>query len=560
VRGLAPGDRTGEPVRRLAGILIVVAVCIGAVVLTGASSDEKKSRTYKVVFDNAFGLVEGGDFRVGGVRAGKTSEFQVMKEKGKSPKAVVTAQINQPGFDDFREDASCTILPQSLIGEYYVDCQPGNSQNKLKTDGTGTVPVKNTTSTIPADLVGNIMRRPYRERLRLILTELGTGLAGRPKDLQEVLRRAHPGLRETNQVLKILGDQSDVIENFVADSDTVIEELEANKRDVARWVVEAGDAAEISATRRADIARSFRRLPTFLDELRPTMRRLGELSDEQTPLLADLQRAAPSLNTFFTRLGPFAEASRPAIRSLGASSRRGTAAFREGAEEIRELKALAPEAQPTFKPLRQFLESLDERRRAIDVDPRAGVGSPPGPDKTSFSGPGGFTGMEAIWNYFFWQTLSLNGYDNLGHVLRVGITVPGECAELHSDVDPNSETFEHCSQWLGPDLPGITTDDFTDPSNPRAARLREQARKPASRVGERRQPGEPDAGPLPGQRDVSKPQYALPPAIEQLLDRLAPGTGQKVPRPDLPNIAPRTGAGQPQGQDNSQLLDFLMSP
>ena len=43
------------------------------------------------------------------------------------------------------------------------------------------------------------MRRPYRERFRLIITELGTGLAGRPDDLQEVLRRAHPGLRETSQ-------------------------------------------------------------------------------------------------------------------------------------------------------------------------------------------------------------------------------------------------------------------------------------------------------------------------------------------------------------------------
>ena len=547
--------------RRLATVLLLAAACAAAVVLSGASSEEKKERTYKIVFDNAFGLVEGGDFRVGGVRAGKTSEFKVEKIRGKSPKAVVTAKINQPGFEDFREDANCTILPQSLIGEYYVDCQPGSSKKRLKTDGTGTVPVKNTTSTIPADLVGNIMRRPYRERFRLIITELGTGLAGRPKDLQEVLRRAHPGLRETTKVLKILGDQSNVIERFVADSDRVIEELEANKRDVARWVVEAGDAAEISATRRQDIARSFRRLPTFLDELRPTMRRLGELADQQTPLLTDLQRAAPHLNTFFSRLGPFSEASRPAIRSLGDSSRRGTAAFREGAQEIRELKALAPEAKPTFKPLRQFLEAMDERRRAIDVDKRASVGSPPAPDKTAFSGDGGFTGMEALWNYFFWQTLSLNGYDGVSHVLRVGITEPGECGNLHNDVDPHSELFEECSQWLGPDLPGITSSDFTDGST-RSARLRQQAGRSARQVGERRAPGEPEAGPLPGQRDISKPQHALPPALQQLLDRLAPGAGQTVPQPDLPNAAPGVGGGQPQvgGQDNSQLLDYLMSP
>ena len=35
--------------------------------------------TYKIQFDNAFGLVEQGDFRIGGVTAGQTSAFEVVK-------------------------------------------------------------------------------------------------------------------------------------------------------------------------------------------------------------------------------------------------------------------------------------------------------------------------------------------------------------------------------------------------------------------------------------------------------------------------------------------------
>jgi len=38
-------------------------------------------------------------------------------------------------------------------------------------------------------------------------------LAGRPDDIAEVLQRAHPGLRETSRVLRILGDQNQVIES-----------------------------------------------------------------------------------------------------------------------------------------------------------------------------------------------------------------------------------------------------------------------------------------------------------------------------------------------------------
>ncbi len=363
--------------RRLIAIAGLFALLAGAAVFAGAEGETKPGTEYKIVFDNAFGLTEGGDFRVGGVNAGSTSKFKAIKPGNGPPKAEVTAKISEPGFADFRTDATCNIKPQSLIGEYYVDCQPGSPSKPRLREG-GRVPVSQTTSTIPQDLVNNILRRPYKERLRLVINELGTGLAGRPEDLQAVLKRAHPGLRETSQTLQILGRQNRTIENFIRDSDTVVSELEARKQEVTRWIDEAGDAAEITATRRNELASTFNKLPGFLDELDPTMRRLGQLTDEQIPLLADAQRAAPSLDTFLTRLGPFAQASRPAIRSLGKASEKGTRAFKRGSQEVAELRRLGAQAAPTAKPLAQFLDSLDDRRRAIDTDPRGQRGGAPG--------------------------------------------------------------------------------------------------------------------------------------------------------------------------------------
>jgi ABC-type transporter Mla subunit MlaD len=523
-----------------------LAVCAAAVVLTASSPVSSDKPKYKIVFDNAFGLVQGGDFRVGGVKAGKTTKFEVTHDK--PPKAEVTAEITEPGLGDFRKDASCTIKPQSLIGEYYVDCQPGTSRERLPKDGSGTVPVRQTESTIPTDLVNDILRRPYRERLRLLISTLGAGLAGRPDDLQQVLRRAHPGLRETSKVLRILGRQNRIIENFITDSDRVVDELEGNKRDVARWVSTTANAAEISATRRQQIAQSFHKLPAFLDELRPTMRNLGRLSDEQTPLLADLQKAAPDLDTFFRRLGPFSRASRPAVRSLGHTSVAGTRALRKGKEEIEELRKLAPETGPTGKPLRQFLDSFDSRQHAVDVDPRAKASGPPAPDKTHITDEGGFTGAEAFWNYWLWQGLSLNGFDKIGHILRVSLTATKCASYVNSADDP--QLLKDCNQWLGPYQPGINAKDFTDPNQTNNASLA-RAGKPAKRIGERRGPGQPDAGPLPGQRDISKPHVVLPPALQQLIDRLGPKPSLPA-RPSAP-----TGGTSP---SDVTLLDYLLSP
>jgi virulence factor Mce-like protein len=432
---------------------LVLAVGAAALALGATNEDGSDSQAYEIVFDNAFGLTEGGDFKVAGVRVGTTGELRVIR--GERPLALVRAEVTEQGFADLRTDAHCEIRPQSFIGEYFVDCQPGTSAERLP-DG-GRVPVAQTSSTIPLDLVNNILRRPYSERLRIIIAELGAGLAGRPEDLGEVLRRAHPGLRETTETLRVLGRQTRTIQRFVDDADTVVAALERGKRDVTRFVDEAGKTAEVAASRREELARTFDRLPAFLRELDPLMVRLGEVADAQVPLLRDLRAGSDELDTFLRRLPPFAEAGRPALAALGEASLVGRRAVRETDEELDELRRLALEAPRLAKPLRQLLQTIDDRQRAVEPDARAAATGPPAPDKTHIAdGPGGFTGMEAIWNYFFWQALTTNALDDVGHVLRVGITVQlGGCSVYFNRREGQEELFDRCNQWLGPYQPGI---------------------------------------------------------------------------------------------------------
>jgi phospholipid/cholesterol/gamma-HCH transport system substrate-binding protein len=380
-------------VRRFALVALVLLSAALAAVLTGAREGEDETgTTYEVVFDNAFGLTDGGDLRIAGVRAGTIDNIRLTG--GYPPKAVVDVKVREPGFGELREDATCEVRPQSLIGEYFVDCQPGESGKRLG-DG-GRVPVEQTTSTIAFDLVNDIMRRPYRERFRLIINELGAGLAGRSDDLSEVLRRAHPGLRETSQTLQILGRQTRTIERLIVDADRTVAALEARKGDVVRFVEEAANTAEIAASRREQLAQSFALLPQFLAELRPAMARLGELADAQTPVLRDLGAASGDLNTFLTRLRPFSDNARPAFRALGGASEAGLDAIRATDEEIAVLRQAAADAPGTVKPLRQLLQTLDDRDRAVENDPRAKATGPPAGDKTHIpsSKQGGFTGME----------------------------------------------------------------------------------------------------------------------------------------------------------------------
>ena len=431
----------------------VLAVAGGAFVATGADEGAQGKR-YVVVLDNAFGLTEGGELKVGGVTAGAIRDFELTNDD--PVKVAVGIEVTESGFDNLRTDAKCAVRQQSLIGEYFLDCQIGRGE---PLPAGGTVPVEQTSSTIPMDLIQTVSRRPYRERFRLILSELGAGLAGRPQELNEVIRRAHPGLRETTETLEILARHNRIIANFIRDAARVSHSVARRRRDVIRWAKEASETAAVQASRRDDLARNWNRLPVFLGELRPTMSRLEAAADEQIPLLRRLRTAAPKLEGFLAALGPFSQASRGSFRALGEASVTGRRALAASRDEVDQLRLVARDAPGTAEPLRQLLQSIDDRSRSIEEDPLARQTAPPAPDKTAYRDGQGFTGMEALWNYLYYQALGTNAFDDVSHLLRI-VAIQSPCAPYNPK--PTEKQIKECASWLGPSQPGVNEPDSTD--------------------------------------------------------------------------------------------------
>ena len=113
-------------------------------------------KTYHLCFDNAFGLTKGGDFKVARRPGREDHAFKVREVNGR-PLAEVTAEVTEPGLADLRRDAHCEIRPQSLIGEYFVDCQPAPASGCPTAAGCpSSAPARRS----PIDLVNDIMRRP----------------------------------------------------------------------------------------------------------------------------------------------------------------------------------------------------------------------------------------------------------------------------------------------------------------------------------------------------------------------------------------------------------------
>jgi phospholipid/cholesterol/gamma-HCH transport system substrate-binding protein len=386
--------------RRVAAVAVLVAVGAAiAVLLATSAGGSNGSYRVRAIFDDAGNIIPGENVKIGGVKVGTVGSVTPTPQA----KAAVVLNISSAGFKDFRADASCTVRPQALIGEKFVDCLPTQPRvagtplppalKKIPSgqEGAGELllPVANTHSPVDVDLLGDIQRLPERQRFTIILNELGAGLAGHGSELHEVIQRANPALQELDRVLNILASENKVLAKLAVDSDKALQPFAAVRDKVADFVQQANTVAQASARHRGALARNLQLFPKFLAQLGPSMERLTALAEQTTPAFDNLKIAAPGINKAFTNLPAFSNSTTKFFTSLGATSKISGPALTSIQPLLGRLATLGKEAKPFAFNASELLTSLRS------------------------SG-----GLERILDFIFLGAGAANGYDSLGHFLR----------------------------------------------------------------------------------------------------------------------------------------------
>jgi virulence factor Mce-like protein len=406
--------------RRVLAAVAGAAVVVAAVLLIAAGgSDGSGTYLVRAVFDNANFVIPGEDVKVAGVKVGKIDSLDLTPQH----KAVVVLRIDDPAFKPFRSDAHCQIRPQSLIGEQFVECTPTQARGpgvkpapplpELKTGpgkGEHLVPVAQTTTPVNQDLIFNIMRVPERERLRLIINELGAGLAGNGGDLRQAIRRANPALQQTDQVISVLARQNRTLARLVDESGQVLAPLAKRRHELSGFIDRAGRTAQATAARGDDLERDLQKLPAFLQKLGPAADDFGALADQATPALESLRSQASSINQTVEQLGPTATKATPALVALGKTAERAGSVLPELEPTTHKLTGLVRPLLPLSMNLANVSSSFDKTGGVEDV-------------------------MRFIYNY----TASTNGEDELGHYIRSSLQVT-VCSGRVSKIAPGCES------------------------------------------------------------------------------------------------------------------------
>lgn len=389
------GRRRWGRAAALVGVIVIV-VSVPLALSAGGSNG-----TYKVraIFDDAGNIISGEDVKINGVKVGTVGSVTPTPQA----KAAVVLNINNAGFKSFRDDASCTVRPQALIGEKYVDCVPTQPRvagtplppalPKIRDgqEGAGEhlLSVQHTSSPVDVDLLGDINRLPERERLTIILNELGAGLAGRGSDLHEVIQRANPALREFNKVLQILANENKVLVKLAEDSDQALAPFARVRQQVADFLAQSNKVAQASAAHRGALARNLKDFPPFLKQLGPAMERLQRFADQTTPVFRDLLVAAPGIDKAFTNLPKFSDSSTKFFENLGTTAKQSGPALEATRPLLKQLKAFGASGKPFASNLSELFTSLRDTG-----------------------------GLERIMDFIFLGATTANGYDSLGHFLR----------------------------------------------------------------------------------------------------------------------------------------------
>ena len=479
------------------GLLVAIVPWIVIGIVREASDDDTQDAYYvRAIFDNASTIVPGEDVKIAGVPVGVISDMDVTDEK----RAAVTLRIDNENFIPWKADASCTIGAQGLIGEKFVECEPGSTDAPAlrrirEGDGEGErlLPVENTSSPVDIDLINNIMRLPYRQRLSILLSEFGTALAGRGEELNEVIHRANPALRETDEVLKILADQNRELAQLARNSDEVLGPLAREREAFADFVVQANTTGEASAERSDDLRRSIALLPDFLAELEPLMADLEGFADQGIPLLADLGDAAPALGRLIRAQGTLADSARESFPSLGDALERGRPALIRSRPLFQDLTRLGKQLGPTSVDLDDLLQSLDQTG-----------------------------GIERLNEFLYYSALSVNGFDDIGHYLRAGL-VTNLCSTYATRI------FGTCSA------------NFYDPTTAAAARTRQLEPR--------------NARPVEGKGGSVPPLGAV---LQDLLGAGGTARGARERERNLDTLRDRAKGQSPALGEAEPVLDYLL--
>jgi virulence factor Mce-like protein len=334
--------------RALVTTLGAVVVVVAVLLLRGG--DDGKY-TVKAVYADAAGLTKNYHVKVDGVPAGSVKSVDLDKQDH----AVIEMELDD-GAAPIGAGARALARPVNLLGEKYIDLQLGDQSHPLPSGST--IPISHTGGPVELDDVLNTLDSGTRARLRILINEAGTALAGRGADFNALLRVMPKALDQTQRVVAQANTQNAALRSAIVAGDRIIASVDDKRSDLQRLVTSADDALGTVARRRADLGATLDSSPAALRQLTATLGDLQRTAGALTPASRALRQAAPPLTQVLDELPGFTKDASDTLDkvvdvapTLASFGRRATPDLRRVTQTVSQLSEFSHNLAPLTRGL-----------------------------------------------------------------------------------------------------------------------------------------------------------------------------------------------------------------
>ncbi|WP_217252214.1 MCE family protein [Streptomyces sp. AC602_WCS936] len=303
---------TGPLLKSLVFVVVtaLATTVLGLSVAGSGTGSGSGTSTYKALFTDVTGLIEGDSVRISGVTVGEVTGVRVVQRR--------TAEVTFTVREDRRLPRSTTAAVKylNIVDQRYVALGRGSGDVSGTLEEGGTVPLERTTPALdltllfngfkplfeglsPKDvneLAGSIVQVLQGEgatvdSLIRHIGSLGTTVAAKDKVIGEVVDNL-------TTVLDTLNDREDGFDDLVATLQELVTGFNADRKPLGKAVAAMGDLTTVTAGLFHD-----GRAP-----LKKNVRELGRLSanlGEHTPQIEDFLEKSPAKMTALARLSSY---------------------------------------------------------------------------------------------------------------------------------------------------------------------------------------------------------------------------------------------------------------
>lgn len=360
-----------------------------------------------VELTDATGILPGAnEVRFKGIEAGKIEDLEI--ENGHP---VVRIKYEKK-YGRLYRDAKLQLRPSTALQDMYIDILDRGTKAKGGLPEDDPLPRAQTDVPVNVTEVLNIFRPDQRQRMRVLLDQLGNGMKDRGASLRQIFVKAVPFIERAGSLATVLSEREPLVRRLVHNTSVLTQELGRRDDELRTLVDEGGRTLSTLQAGRGDLDATLR-------ELAPTV---GSISSS----FATVRGVLPDVDGALTALAPVAQRLPDSLRDLRRLND-------DAAPAVRSLRTPVVRLVPFAKQLRPLASSLEETMVALapQIDTVNKV------TKTT-------TGCKSgIQGFFQWNPSISKFGDSRGPVPRGNVVIGAQSSAVFKD--PQEYVPESCA-------------------------------------------------------------------------------------------------------------------